>query len=84
MRDACVMECYFREHMAKRDLLFLDDFAPPLAAYNPHASESQQREFIAQLHHTLNAPSSKIRKRLLSISADGLDLRAVIKEEGAV
>ena len=25
--DACVMECYFREHMAERDLLFHDTVA---------------------------------------------------------
>ncbi len=25
--DACVMECYFREHMLQRDLLFHDDVA---------------------------------------------------------
>ena len=30
--DACVMECYFREHMAERDLLFHDIVAPHLAA----------------------------------------------------
>lgn len=82
--DACVMECYFREHMAKRELLFLDDLAPQLSAYDLSASESQQREFIAQLHRTLNAPSSKVRNRLLRISADSPDLLAVIKEEGAV
>ncbi|WP_265596244.1 Eco57I restriction-modification methylase domain-containing protein [Verrucomicrobium sp. BvORR106] len=82
--DACVMECYFREHMAERDLLFLDDLAPHLSAYDPSASESQQSEFIAQLHRTLNAPTSKIRNRLLRISADSPDLLAVIKEEGAV
>lgn len=82
--DACVMECYFREHMADRDLLFLDDLAPQLSAYDPGASESRQREFIAQLHRTLNAPASKIRNRLLRISADSPDLLAVIKEEGAV
>ena len=44
--DACVMECYFRDHMAERDLLFLDDLAPQLDSYDPHASESQQREFV--------------------------------------
>jgi hypothetical protein len=82
--DACVMECYFREHMAERDLLFLDDLAPQLSGYDPSASESQQREFIAQLHRTLNAHTSKIRNRLLRISADSPDLLAVIKEEGAV
>ena len=81
--DACVMECYFRVHMAERDLLFLDDLAPHLSAFDPSASESQQREFIAQLHRTLNAPSSKIRNRLLRISADSPDLLAVIKEGGS-
>ena len=25
--DACLMECYFREHMLQRDLLFHDDVA---------------------------------------------------------
>lgn len=80
--DACVMECYFHDHMAERDLLFLDELAPHLAEYNPDAIESQQREFIVQLHGKLNAPSSKIRNRLLRISADSPDLLAVIKEGG--
>ncbi|MDO9119523.1 MAG: TaqI-like C-terminal specificity domain-containing protein [Nitrospira sp.] len=82
--DACVMECYFREHMAERDLLFLEDLAAPLAAYEPTASEAQQREFLAHLHRTLNATSSKIRNRLLRITADSPDLLAVIKNEGRV
>jgi len=82
--DAVVMECYFREHMAERDLLFLDDLASQLSAYDPSASESQQREYIAQLYRTLNAPRSKIRNRLLRISADSPDLLAVIQEGGAV
>jgi adenine-specific DNA-methyltransferase len=80
--DACVMECYFRDHMAARDLLFLDDLAPHLAAYDSGAPELQQREFIEQLYSTLNAPTSKIRNRLLRISADSPDLLAVIKAEG--
>lgn len=80
LTDACVMECYFRDHMAERDLVFLDELAPHLAAYNPDALESQQREFIERLHGKLNAPTSKIRNRLLRISADSPDLLAVIKE----
>jgi len=32
--DACVMEYYSREHMAERDLLFLDALAPALEGYN--------------------------------------------------
>ncbi len=44
--DACVMESYFREHMAERDLLFHDSVAPHLAAYDPAASEAQQPDFL--------------------------------------
>jgi len=80
--DVSVFELYFHDHMAERDLLFLDDLAPYLAAYNPDAPESQQRDFIAQLYRTLNAPTSIIRNRLLRISADSPDLLAVILAEG--
>ncbi len=80
--DACVMECYFRDHMSERNLLFLDDLAPQLAAYDRDATGSQQRDFIRQLYNTLNAPTSKIRNRLLRISADSPNLLAVIKAEG--
>lgn len=77
------MECYFRDHMAERDLLFLDDLAPHLAAYKPEAPQAQQREFTIQLYRTLNKSSSKIRNRLLRIPADSPDLLAVIQREGA-
>jgi type I restriction-modification system DNA methylase subunit len=82
--DACVMECYFREHMAERDLLFLDTLAPHLASFDPATSESQQRDFLSHLYATLNAPSHPIRNRLLRLTADSPDLLAVIKEEGKV
>jgi hypothetical protein len=81
--DACVMECYFHEHMSERDLLFLDDLVPYLSAYSPSASDSKHYELMSQLYHTLNAPSSKIRNRLLRISADSPDLLASIKKEAA-
>ncbi|MDY0037986.1 MAG: Eco57I restriction-modification methylase domain-containing protein [Zoogloea oleivorans] len=83
LSEACVMECYFRDHMAERDLLFLDDLAPHLAAYKPEAPQAQQREFTIQLYRTLNESSSKIRNRLLRIPADSPDLLAVIQREGA-
>ncbi len=82
--DACVMECYFREHMAERDLLFHDTLAPHLAAYAPEASEAQQRDFLTHLHQTLNALGHPIRNRLLSLTADSPGLLAVIKLEGKV
>jgi adenine-specific DNA-methyltransferase len=82
--DACVMECYFREHMAERDLLFHDTVAPHLAAYAPEASAAQQRDFLTHLHQTLNAPSHPVRNRLLRLTADSPDLLAIIKQEGRV
>ena len=82
--DACVMECYFREHMAERDLLFHDLVAPHLAAHDPAASEAQQRDFLNHLHATLNAPGHPVRNRLIRLTADSPDLLAIIKEEGQV
>jgi adenine-specific DNA-methyltransferase len=82
--DACVMECYFREHMAERDLLFLDTVASYLASYDSEASDEQQRDFLIQLHATFNAPNHPIRNRLLRLTAESPDLLAVIKAEGRV
>jgi hypothetical protein len=82
--DACVMECYFREHMAERDLLFQDTVAPHLADYVPEASAAQQRDYLTHLHQTLNAASHPIRNRLLRLTADSPDLLAIIKAEGKV
>ena len=69
-------------YMAKRDLLFHDTVAPHLAAYEPEASEAQQRDFLTHLHATLNAPSPPIRNRLLRLTADSPDLLSIIKQEG--
>lgn len=80
--DACVMESYFREHMAERDLLFHDTVAPHLADYDPTADEAKQRDFLIHLHATLNAPSHPVRNRLLRLTADSPDLLAIIKQEG--
>ncbi|HCN31350.1 MAG TPA: hypothetical protein DIT64_22115 [Verrucomicrobiales bacterium] len=85
--DACVMECYFREHMAERDLLFHDLVAQHLAAYPADrgtASEAKQRDVLAHLHATVNAPSHPVRNRLIRLTADSPDLLAIIKEEGRV
>lgn len=79
---ACVMESTFREHMVERDLLFHDTVAPHHAAYDPAASEAQQRDFLTRLHATLNAPSHPVRQRLDRIVKDSPDLLAVIKQEG--
>ena len=82
--DACVMECYFRDHMEERDLLFHDTVSPHLAAFAPEASTAKQRDFIGHLHQTLNASKHSIRNRLLRITSDSPDLLAIIKREGEV
>jgi adenine-specific DNA-methyltransferase len=82
--DACVMECYFREHMVQRDLTFVHDLATHLVDYDEVASLAKQSEFLGHLHRVLNAPSSKIRNRLVRLTADSPDLLAVIKAAGEI
>jgi adenine-specific DNA-methyltransferase len=82
--DACVMECYFHEHMAERDLLFLIDLVAYLDGYDPDSTEAKQRDFLDHFHHTLNAKGSMIRDRLDRICKDSPNLLAVIKKEGKV
>ena len=82
--DACVMEVYFREHMAEKDLLLLDDTKALLENYDPDVSETKQQEVLEQLYKTANAPDHPIRNRLLRLTAESPDLLAVIKEEGKV
>jgi hypothetical protein len=82
--DACVMECYFFDHMAERDLLFHDIVAPHLDGYSPAASVAQKRDFVSNLQQTLNAPRHPIRDRLNRIATDSPDLLAVIKQGNQV
>jgi len=82
--DACVMECYFRDHMAERDLLFHDQLRPLLTDYDPKAKSESQTSFLRGFYETVNAPAHPIRNQLIRLSADSPDLLAVIKQEGAV
>jgi adenine-specific DNA-methyltransferase len=82
--DACVMECYFRDHMGERDVLFLDELVPHLDAYERIVGESKQQEFLVGLYRSLNAPDAKVRNRLLRLTADSPQLLGAIKEEGRV
>jgi hypothetical protein len=71
--DACVMECYFREHMVERDLLFHDLVAPHLEGWDkvdgvdgaarpnsstPEHGQAARATFLTHLHATLNAPGT--------------------------
>jgi adenine-specific DNA-methyltransferase len=82
--DACVMEVYFYDHLAERDLLLMDDLAALFDSFNKNASEEKQRDFIIGFHRTANAPSHPIRNKLIRLTADSPDLLAVIKKEGRV
>ncbi len=87
--NACVMECYFRDHMAERDLLFhdqlrllLSDF--PLLSEAEEAGGEGMTAFLHDFYKTVNAPAHPLRNQLIRLTADSPDLLAVIKREGAV
>lgn len=80
--NACVMECYFRDHMAERDLLFIDTLAPYLEKFDTNVSPEEQAAFAEHLYKTLNEPKHPIRNRLDRLTTDSPDLLAVIKAEG--
>lgn len=79
--DACVLECYFREHMEERDLLILDELSRELAEYDIGCDDAARFEFASQLYTKLNSPTAKVRNRLLRLNAESPDLIAVIKSE---
>ena len=76
--DACVMECYFREHMELCDLLFHDAVAPHLAAYTPNTNGAKQRDFVQSLHSIFSASTHPISNRLLRLAAESSDLLAMM------
>ncbi|MDB4560897.1 Eco57I restriction-modification methylase domain-containing protein [Akkermansiaceae bacterium] len=82
--DACVMECYFGEHMAERDLCFISAIAPMLQDYDPDGSDPGQGLFLGQFVNQHNADSSEIRTQIARIPVESPDLLAVIQEEGKV
>jgi adenine-specific DNA-methyltransferase len=79
--DACVMESYFCEHMAERDLLFHDTVAPHLATYDAEASATQQRDNHTQFYMMLNAPNHLVRNRH---TMDSPDHFGICKQEGII
>ncbi len=80
--DACVMECYFHDHMREKQLLFHAELRPLLAAYDPEASQREQRAFLDHFYQIANAPDHPIRNRLLRLDTDSPDLLALIRNYG--
>lgn len=82
--DVCVMECYFFDHMAVKDLLFVDEIASHLENYDYQASYAKQRQFLDHFVCTVSAKSSTIAKRLCRVCTDSPDVLGVIKGVGKV
>lgn len=82
--DACVMECYFREHMESRNLLFHAKVAEVLKNHSIHNSESSEIDQLEAIHSTLNEPRHPVRNQLLRLAVDSPDLLKIIKKEGEV
>jgi hypothetical protein len=81
--DACVMECYFREHMAESDLLFQETVAQTfLSAILPPTSEALTVEGIQTLVTRLQA--TDLPQKLKTISEKSPNLLGVILKEGKV
>ncbi len=82
--DACIMEVYFPEHMAERDLRFMEDTRCLLGEIPSGTNEQAAYEAARAFTAKANAPDHPIRNRLIRLTADSPDLLAVIKEEGKV
>ena len=80
--DACVMECYFREHMAERDLIFQDAVAAQLQDYDPEADTASQSSYLETCHTRLQA--TDLPQKLQAIPKKSPDLLGVILKEGKV
>jgi type I restriction-modification system DNA methylase subunit len=78
--DACVMECYFRDHMAERDLLFQDTVATQLAEFTPISDVSP--EAIEGIVTRLQA--TELPAKLKALPEKSPDLLAVILKQGKV
>ena len=93
--DACVLELYFPEEAAAKDLQFMDKTAgllsvdAMLSSHSASARLTQRDEGVASTisdieNFVATAPSHPIRNQLLRLTADSPNLFAVIKQEGAV
>ena len=85
--DACVLECYFPDEAAAKDLLFMDKVSSLLnmdAMSYADSSSKLSHTTIESFFATANAPDHPIRNQLMRLTADSPDLFAVIRKEGKV
>lgn len=82
--DACVMEVYFPEHMAERNLGITAHVRGLLPDNVQTMDETACADAALAFHRTANASDHPVRNILLRIPADSPDWLAVIQREGAV
>lgn len=81
--DACVMELYFAEHMAERNLAITAQVRAVLSATTPSTPEALAQAAL-DFYETANDAQHPIRNMLLRIPLDSPELLGVIQKEGAV
>lgn len=82
--DACVMEVYFAQHMAERDLGISAEVQLLLPLPTSAWSQEQWANAALAFYHAANSSTHPIRNKLLRIPADSPELLAIIQQEGAV
>ncbi|MFH1940613.1 MAG: TaqI-like C-terminal specificity domain-containing protein, partial [bacterium] len=92
--DACVMELYFPEEAAAKNLKFIKPVTALLEEINPSQvippgesgspRHEPSAEIISEFHTRAGNPEHPIRERLNRLATDSPDLFAVIKNEGKV
>jgi len=80
--DTCVMECYFREHMAERDLLFQESVTTQLSDFNPSSDNALTTESITSLVGKLQ--DTELPQKLAALPEKSPNLLGVILKEGKV
>jgi hypothetical protein len=82
--DACVMEVYFAQYMAEKQLTVTAQVRPLLPENITRMTQAQLAETTVVFYRTANDSQHPVRNILLRIPADSPDLLAVIQREGAV
>lgn len=82
--DACVMEIYFAEHMAERDLGITAQVTNLLMASREQVEAGNLVTALLDFYAVANDSKHPIRNMLLRIPLDSPELLAVIQREGAV
>ena len=81
--DACVMELYFAEHMAERNLAITAQVRAALPTQTPNTPEALSQAAL-DFYLTANDAQHPIRNMLLRIPLDSPELLGVIQKEGTV